>query len=282
MRKISQFVGFSAVALLGLATAACGGSGAAPAEGEEAKAETAQSAPADADGGTLQGDLEVFAAASLQSVFDELLEKFAAENPDVNVLPAVYDGSSVLATQLLEGAPADVFASADLRNMDKVNDEDLLASAPEVFALNELTIAVPSGNPAGIKTIKDLENADLKVVICAPEVPCGGATVTALESNEVTLVPVSEEQNVTAVAQKVASGEADAGFVYLTDVKLNESALEAISIDGIEESLNNYPIAPLKTDNDLVSQAFIAFVMSDEGQKILASYGFRSPLDLAG
>ena len=184
----------------------------------------------------------------------------------------VYDGSSTLVTQLLEGAPADVFASADEANMDKLEDA---AVDPTLFASNTLVIAVPTGNPGGVKTLDDL--ADVTTVLCAPEVPCGAASATLLSNAGVTVEAASLEQNVTAVLTKVAAGEADAGLVYATDV-VGRDDVEAIVPDGADEVVNHYPIAALsEASNSAGAEEFVAFVLSDEGQRILADHGFGAP-----
>ncbi len=184
----------------------------------------------------------------------------------------MYDGSSTLATQIGEGAPADVFASADEKNMTKVAAQ---APDPQVFAANTLVIAVPSGNPGAVATLADL--ARVTTVLCAPEVPCGAASQTLLSNAGVAVTPASAEQNVTAVLTKVAAGEADAGLVYATDV-VGRDDVEAIVPAGADAVVNRYPIAALAdAPNPDAAAAFVAFVLSDEGQKILADAGFRAP-----
>lgn len=224
-----------------------------------------------ASGGQLGGTLEVYAAASLQRSFDEIATAFEAAHPGVTVSP-VYDGSSTLATQIGEGAPADVFASADEKNMSKVAAQ---APDPRIFAANTLVIAVPAGNPGGVETLEDLSR--VTTVLCAPEVPCGAASQTLLSNAGVTVSPASAEQNVTAVLTKVAAGEADAGLVYATDV-VGRADIEAIVPEGADTVVNRYPIAAL-TDapNPEAAAAFVAFVLSDDGQRILADAGFRAP-----
>ncbi|QEO13715.1 molybdate ABC transporter substrate-binding protein [Agromyces intestinalis] len=230
------------------------------------------------DAPALEGELTVYAAASLTAAFDELAAEFEAEHPGVDVLPIVYDGSSTLATQLVEGAPADVFASADERTMATVDDAGLLAADPELFATNTLRIVVPAGNPGGVAAIEDLANPDLQVVLCAPEVPCGAASHQLLDLDGVTLTPVSEEQNVTAVLTKVRAGEADAGLVYSTDAVAAGDEVETIVPANADEVVNRYPIAALAAaGNPDVAAAFVAFVLSDEGQALLAEYGFGAP-----
>ncbi|WP_295779463.1 molybdate ABC transporter substrate-binding protein [uncultured Microbacterium sp.] len=231
----------------------------------------AQPAPPAASDDGLSGTVEVYAAASLQRSFDEIARAFEADHPGVTVSP-VYDGSSTLATQIAEGAPADVFASADEKNMAKVVDQ---APEPQVFAGNTLVIAVPTGNPAGVETLADLSR--VTTVLCAPEVPCGAASRTLLSNAGVAVTPASSEQNVTAVLTKVAAGEADAGLVYATDV-VGRDDVEAIVPAGADAVVNRYPIASL-TDapNPPAAAAFVEFVFSDAGQRILADAGFRAP-----
>ncbi|WP_295101790.1 molybdate ABC transporter substrate-binding protein, partial [uncultured Microbacterium sp.] len=191
--------------------------------------------------------------------------------PDVT-FSGVYDGSSTLVTQLREGAPADVFASADEANMDKLEDA---AVDPTLFASNTLVIAVPTGNPGGVETLADL--ADVTTVLCAPEVPCGAASATLLSNAGVAVDAASLEQNVTAVLTKVAAGEADAGLVYATDV-VGRDDVEVIVPDGADEVVNHYPIATLsEASNSAAADAFVAFVLSDDGQSILADFGFGAP-----
>jgi molybdate transport system substrate-binding protein len=154
--------------------------------------------------------LTVFAAASLKGSFTEIGREFEAANPGVTVRFS-FAGSSDLVTQITEGAPADVFASADEKNMTKVTDRSLTAAAPVDFATNVLEIVTAAGNPVGIKTLADLAKPGVKVVVCAGQVPCGSATQTVETSSGVTLSPVSEESSVTDVLGKVTSGEADSG-----------------------------------------------------------------------
>ncbi|WP_314451990.1 molybdate ABC transporter substrate-binding protein [uncultured Microbacterium sp.] len=224
-----------------------------------------------ASSGELSGTVEVYAAASLQRSFDEIATAFEQEHPGVTV-SAVYDGSSTLATQIGEGAPADVFASADEKNMAKVTAQ---APDPQVFAGNTLVIAVPKGNPGGVRTLADLARGT--TVLCAPEVPCGAASATLLSNAGVSVSAASSEQNVTAVLTKVAASEADAGLVYATDV-VGRDDVEAIVPEGADAVVNRYPIAALtEAQNPDAASAFVAFVLSDEGQQILADAGFRAP-----
>lgn len=234
-------------------------------------AENTASPSASAQESGVSGELTVYAAASLTGAFDAIGKAFTAENPDAKV-SFVYDGSSTLVTQILEGAPADVFASADEANMDKAAD---VAVDPALFASNTLVIAVPAGNPGGVKTLADL--ADVTTVLCAPEVPCGAASAKLLTAAGVTVEAASLEQNVTAVLTKVAASEADAGLVYATDV-IGRDDVEVIVPDGAAEVVNHYPIAALSdAPNAEAADAFVAFVLSAAGQKILADFGFGAP-----
>jgi molybdate transport system substrate-binding protein len=228
--------------------------------------------PADAG----SDELTVFAAASLTGAFEELGAAFAREHSDITLRPIVYDGSSTLATQIAEGANADVFASADAASMRSVTD--FLAGAPAVFAKNTLEIAVAPGNPHGIRSLADLAAAGLQVVLCAPQVPCGAAARTLLAKSGVSLTPVSEEQNVAAVMTKVRTGEADAGLVYVTDVLAAGGAVDGIRPAGANSVVNVYPIAVLAgSDDPAGANAFVRWVRSSEGQAILHKYGFAKP-----
>jgi molybdate transport system substrate-binding protein len=218
--------------------------------------------------------LTVYAAASLTATFEEIGKKFEAEHDGVKV-EFDFGGSSDLVTQIQEGAPADVFASADTANMDKLVDADLAGDDPQDFATNTLEIVVPPGNPAGITSFQDLAEKGLDLVICAPEVPCGAAAQAVADNAGVTLSPVSEEQSVTDVLAKVTSGEADAGLVYVTDVKAAGDDVEGITFPESGSVVNTYPIAPVKgTDEADLAQEFVDLVVGDTGQKILHDAGF--------
>jgi molybdate transport system substrate-binding protein len=232
-------------------------------------------APADSD--ALEGSITVFAAASLKTTFTELATEFENANPGTTV-ELNFAGSSDLVTQITEGAPADVFASADEKNMAKVTGVGLGEGEPVNFATNVLEIAVPPGNPAGIESFADLAGSDAKVVICAPAVPCGAATVAVETATGVDIAPVSEESSVTDVLGKVTSGEADAGLVYVTDVIAAGDAVEGIGFDESEEAVNTYPMVALSDSAAPdVARAFVDFIASAAGQKVLAAAGFGTP-----
>ncbi|GAA2246748.1 molybdate ABC transporter substrate-binding protein [Herbiconiux moechotypicola] len=255
-----------------LSLAACAGTSSSTHSGEDTTAAPTATAAA------LEGSITVFAAASLKSTFTELTEEFEAANPGVTV-ELNFAGSSDLVTQITEGAPADVFASADEKNMTKLTDAGLIeSSAPVDFATNVLEIAVPPSNPAGVASFADLADPAVKTVICAPQVPCGAATLTVEEATGVDITPVSEESSVTDVLGKVTSGEADAGLVYVTDVIAAGDAVEGIEFPESSEAVNVYPIAPVTaTENPDAAQAFIDFVTGEVGLGVLAAAGFGQP-----
>lgn len=253
MRAVRRTAILGVAAILALGTAGCAPTGEAPA--------------ADADG------LTVYAAASLGPAFEDLVAAFERAYPDVDVRPPVLDGSQVLATQIAEGAPADVFASADEATMARVAD---LVADPAVFATNTLTIAVPPGNPEGIAGLQDLADPGTAVVLCAAEVPCGAASRTLLERAGVDVVPVSEEQNVGAVIAKVAAGEADAGLVYRTDIA--RGGVAQVPAEGADDVVNRYPIGALRdAPHPGAAEDFVRFVRGEAGQRILREHGFGAP-----
>ena len=226
---------------------------------------------------TAGGDTTVFAAASLTDAFTELGEAFIAANPDARVT-FNFAASSELVTQIDEGAPADVFASADWNNMTKLTDAGSTAGQPVVFTTNLAEIVVEPGNPRGITGVADLAHEDLLVISCAPEVPCGRYAQQILDNAGVSVTFRSLEENVRAVVSKVTLGEADAGIVYVTDVINAGDAAGGVEIPGELNVVAEYPIAVTQESPDPeAARAFVEFVLSAEGQAILESYGFVSP-----
>jgi molybdate transport system substrate-binding protein len=219
-------------------------------------------------------EIKVFAAASLTAAFTKIGEDFTAANNGTKVT-LNFAGSQALATQIQQAAPADVFASADTTNMDKVKD---LVNTPQIFASNLLQIVVEKGNPKGVKGLEDLANPDLKVVLAAPDVPVGRYSQQALAKAGVTVKPVSQEQDVKAVVSKVSLGEADAGIVYTTDVTAGGDKVEGVDIPEDQNVVATYPIATVKASKAQdQAQAFMDYVLSDQGQQVLKSYGFLPP-----
>ncbi len=222
----------------------------------------------------ISGAITVFAAASLKNAFTELGESFQGAYSGTTVTFS-FAGSSDLVTQVIGGAPADVFASADTKNMTKLTDAGLVNGALVNFATNTLTIVTPPENPAGIASFADLAKTEVALVVCAPEVPCGSATEKVETAAGVTLTPVSEESSVTDVLNKVTSGEADAGLVYLTDAAAAGGRVTTIAFPESSEAVNTYPIAVLKdTENAAAAAAFTAYVAGPAGQEVLRAAGF--------
>ncbi len=221
------------------------------------------------------GALTVFAAASLKSTFTEIGDLYQQQNPGSTVTFS-FAGSSDLVTQILAGAPADVFASADTGTMTKATDGGAVAGEPVTFASNTLTIVTPPGNPSGIAAFADLADPGVSVVVCAPQVPCGSATAKIEQNTGVTLTPVSEESSVTDVLNKVQTGEADAGLVYVTDASQAGDKVTAVPFPESSSAVNVYPIAALAgATRPESAAAFIGLVTGPEGQRILADAGFR-------
>jgi len=225
----------------------------------------------------ITGDVTVFAAASLKSTFTELGARFEKDNPGTSVT-FNFAGSSDLVAQLTQGAPADVFTSADTNNMTKAVDAGLLTSDPVNFALNTLTIVTPPGNPKGIASFADLASPGTQVVVCAPQVPCGSATEKVEQATGVALTPVSEESAVTDVLGKITSGQADAGLVYVTDANGAGDKVTAIPFPESSGAVNTYPIAVLKeSTNPAAAQKFVDLVTGPQGREVLAAAGFAAP-----
>lgn len=219
----------------------------------------------------------VFAAASLKATFTELGKTFEAGHPGVKVT-FNFAGSQTLAEQITQGAPADAFASANEATMKTVTAAGLNAGEATLFATNRLTIAVPPTNPAGIATFADLAKPGLKLVVCAPAVPCGAATQTVSKATGVTLKPVSEEQSVTDVLGKVQTGEADAGLVYSTDVISVGGKVKGIDFPESSQAINKNSIVALRGGPQAaLGQAFVDLVLSAEGRAVLKAAGFGSP-----
>lgn len=243
-----------------------GSEGAAPGDTEEG-----------ATGGEVCGDITVFAAASLTDTFTELGEEFEAAHPGASVTFS-FAGSSALAQQIRSGAPADVFASASPATMALVTDEGLTDGEPVVFVTNRLQIAVPAGNPGGVTGLEDLTDEDLTIALCAEEVPCGAASVTVFEAAGLIPAPDTYEEDVRATLTKVRLDEVDVALVYQTDVLAAGDEVEGIDFPESVEAVNDYPIAALtEAPNAEGGEAFIDFVLSEEGQQVLGAAGFGSP-----
>jgi molybdate transport system substrate-binding protein len=223
------------------------------------------------------GTLVVFAATSLTAAFNKIATQFDAANPGVTV-KFNYNGSSSLATQITQGAPADVFASASPTNMTTVTDQSMTSTTPQTFTRNQGEIMAEAGDPDHITSVAALANPSLKVVTCAPDVPCGALATQIFKNADVTVKPVSQEQNVGGVVTKVSLGEADAGIVYVTDVKANGTKTVGVPIPANQNQITKYPIAEIKgAPNAAAAAAFIAYVLGPGGQQVLQSFGFLPP-----
>ncbi|MEO3743988.1 molybdate ABC transporter substrate-binding protein [Plantactinospora sp. B5E13] len=234
--------------------------------------------PAPGGGGaTVTGPLTVFAAASLTETFTQLGKDFEAANPGVEVTFS-FAGSSALATQINQGAPADVFASAAPATMQTVTDAGHGDGTPTTFVRNQLVIAVPKGNPAGVTGLADLTKPETKVALCATQVPCGAAAEKALDSAGVKLTPVTLEQDVRAALSKVRLGEVDAALVYRTDARAATTDVDGVEFPESAGAVNDYPIVVLRdAPNRAAARAFVDHVLSDSGRGVLTAAGFQVP-----
>ena len=221
--------------------------------------------------------LTVLAAASLKEPFTELERQFEAAHAGVDVTIS-FAGSSDLAQQIVNGAPADVFAAANETTMATVTEAGLADGEPTVFATNTLQIVVPPGNPRRITGFADLAGPNLVLVVCAPQVPCGSATERIERETGVTLRPASEEADVRAVLGKVTGGEADAGLVYVTDVKAAGDQVTGVDFPEAAEAVNRYPIVTVKDGrNPELAREFVTLVLGEGGGEVLAAAGFGAP-----
>lgn len=251
--------------VLGVFAAACGGSAASP-----SPSPSASPTPG------VAGQLNVYAAASLTESFNDAKTTLQRSNPAL-ALTYNFAGSQALVQQIQAGAPADVFASADTRNMQKLVDAGLV-DTPQTFVRNKLEIVVPPGNPKHVIGLSDLAHSDLTVVLCDQSVPCGLYGMQALQKAHVAVQPKSLELDVKTVVQKVATGNADAGIVYVTDVKAAGSSVSGVEIPDSQNIIATYPIAVVKrTKNPPAAAFFVSSAASGKVQKALEARGFLPP-----
>ena len=244
------------------ALAACGSSAGSPAT--------------PAGGAKLAGTLTVFAASSLTESFDAIGKQFEAAHPGVKVT-FNYGASSMLATQINQGAPAAVFASAASKNMSQVASAGN-AGSPTTFAVNRMEIAVPASNPAHITGLADLARPGVKVALCQDQVPCGATAAKVFSNAHISVKPVTQEPDVKSTLAKVIVGEVDAGVVYVTDVQAAGSKVAGITIPDAQNATTDYPIAALThAKNAALAAAFVAYVESAAGKAVLTAAGFGSP-----
>ncbi len=222
----------------------------------------------------ISGTVTVFAAASLTETFQSLGKTFESQHPGSKVV-FNFGGSDTLAASITNGAPADVFAAASTKTMQTVSSA---TGTPTTFARNQLEIATLPGNPKNINSLKDLTDPNIKVALCAKEVPCGAAAQTALEKAGLKLTPVSYEQDVKSALTKVELKEVDASIVYKSDVKSAGGKVAGVDFAESAQAINTYPIAQLKNaPNPNAAKAFISLVTSSQGQRVLTSAGFLKP-----
>jgi molybdate transport system substrate-binding protein len=248
------------VAMLGLAVllSACGGEAGG---GSGAQSEASR--------------VTVFAASSLTQPFEAMAEKLEKDSPDTTYR-FNFGSSSDLATQLEQGAGADVYASADEVNMTRVVNAGLVEGEPSVFVRNKLEIIVAAGNPKGIGSLEDLENPELVLSLCNEECPAGRYAAEALDQAGVSVMPDSLETEVKAVVTRVQVGEADAGIVYASEVASAEGDVEGVGIPEDVNVIATYPIAEL-ADAASAAGEFVDFALSQRGQAILEEHGFLVP-----
>ncbi|CAN5182817.1 molybdate ABC transporter substrate-binding protein [soil metagenome] len=250
-----QLAAVLAMAIAGAALTACSGDGGADDDTE----------------------LTVLAAASLTETFTELADEFEAAHPGVTVKLA-FDSSATLAGQAVEGAPADVLATADAGTMQDAVDGGAVAEGPTTFATNVMTLVVPADNPAAITSFADLDQPGVDYVVCVETAPCGKVGAALLAANQIAADPASLETDVKAVLAKVAADEADAGLVYVTDATSAGDAVQSIDVPQSDTEVLQYPIGVLdQAEAPDLAQEFVDLVLSADGQAILDDAGFGAP-----
>lgn len=261
-RLLRAVVSVAALVLL----AGCGGS---------SSRSTGSDPPGEAD--PVKGTVTVFAASSLTETFGTLARQFESAHPGTTVRFS-FAASSELATQITNGAPADVFASASPSTMEQVVSAGAAVGAPTVFVRNRLEIAVPAGNPGKVSGLADFAQPALRIALCAEEVPCGAAATKAFAAARVTPRPDTYEQDAKATLTKVTLGEVDAALVYRTDVKAAGAKVEGIDFPEAGDAVNDYPIVALQdAPNAVAAKAWVALVLSAQGRRVLTAAGFDQP-----
>ncbi|MFI6416208.1 molybdate ABC transporter substrate-binding protein [Streptomyces sp. NPDC050842] len=241
---------------------------------DDTKKDTAGSTPSGSTSAAPQVNLTVLAAASLTNVFKTAGAAYERANPGTKITFS-FAGSQELVAQVSQGSPADVLVTADTKSMDKVEAD---TGTPAIIAKNRLVIATGEGNPFKVDELTDLGDTKLKVVLAAPEVPAGKYSKQVLDAQKIAVKPVSQEPNVRAVLSKVELGEADAGLVYKTDAASAADKVDAVEIPDAQNAIAKYPAATLKdSENPEAAAAFVAWLSSPEGQKILQDAGFQKP-----
>jgi molybdate transport system substrate-binding protein len=257
-----------AAGLAAVAVAGCGSS--------SSSSPAASSSSTRSTGVSTTGAITVFAAASLQGTFTQLGKQFEAAHPGSKVTFS-FGPSSGLATQIMNGAPADVFASAAVANMNQVVKAGD-AQGPSDFARNKMEVAVPPGNPGHVSSVDSLTKSSVKVAVCQPQVPCGVVAKEVFKNAGISVTPVTQETDVKSVLTKVELGDVDAGMVYVTDVKAAGSKVKGVKIASSDNATTTYPIATIaKSSHASTARAFVNYVLSPTGQRVLTAAGFESP-----
>ncbi|WP_020575944.1 molybdate ABC transporter substrate-binding protein [Actinopolymorpha alba] len=259
------FLGMLALALTG-----CGSAGSGSPGSTEPASRAASPSP------RISGTVTVLAAASLTESFGVLADEFERAHPGTTVRTS-FGASSALASQITNGAPADIFAAASPETMRQVVDARAARSS-SVFARNHLQIAVPRGNPGKVTGLADFGRTELRIAVCAPQVPCGAAATKAFSAADISAKPDTYGNDVKAVLTAVRTGEVDAGLVYRTDVRAAGNAVTGISFPESAQAINDYPIAVLaNAPNPSAAKAFVAYVRSEAGRRALSAAGFDVP-----
>src|SRR5215471_2221518 len=263
--------GLIMAALAAAAVAGCSSTTSPAPAGGSSPSSPAASSPASAT-----GTITVFAASSLKETFTKLGSQFEAAHPG-DTVKFSFGASSTLATQITSGAPADVFASAAPKNMDTVVTAGD-ASSPQDFAKNTAEVAVPPSNPANVTSVDDLAKSSVKTALCEPKVPCGVVAAEVFKNAGITVKPVTLQPDVKSVLTQVELGNVDAGVVYVTDVKAAGAKVTGVPISASDNASTTYPIATISNSkNQSIAQAFVAYVLSPEGQAVLSAAGFQGP-----
>jgi molybdate transport system substrate-binding protein len=274
MRRLAATM--AAVAAIAIAGCSSSSSSTSAPPASSSAPPASSSAPAAASSALPAGTITVLAAASLTGTFTLIGKQFEAAHPG-DTVKFSFGASSTLATQITDGAPADVFASAAPANMDsvvKAND----ASNPVDFAKNTAEVAVPPSNPAGVTSVSDLAKSSVKVALCQPKVPCGVVAAEVFKNAGITVKPVTLQPDVKSTLTQVENGNVDAGVVYVTDVKAAGSKVKGVTIPADQNASTLYPIATVSSSKEMaIAKAFVAYVLSPAGQQVLATAGFEKP-----
>lgn len=277
--RLRRLATLTVAAALSVGLAACSSSSPSTdttddgADSSTAEASPEEEATAEEAGG-LSGELVVLAAASLTDTFGELGEQLEAENPELSVSFS-FAASSALAEQVNAGSPADVLATASASTMEQIGD---LAVDPVDFATNTLVIVTPPDNPAGITGIQDFANADLRLAVCAEEVPCGALSAKIFAALGITPSVDTYAEDVRAALTLAEQGEVDATLVYKTDAIVAGDGVATIEFPEASQEVNDYPIAALaEAPNPEAAAAFVELVLSTEGRTVLEAAGFSPP-----